>query len=118
MNGFNRSEDIPDDMMDFVYRRDEILVGRYRVIYGYRLRAGYEGEPTFDLDICCGASLSNFLEMLEKVTAIIDYNISKKLSPFNGIPKFSKVKPYPNDMEFCNRIGSLYNIVKGYNNGI
>jgi hypothetical protein len=96
---------------DICFSEDkEIFTFKYRVMYGYRFRAGFmENINSFsELDICCGADEKVYEEIKKKVHAIISLNIEIGKDPFEGIPKWSTVKPYPLDSNFCNKITSLY----------
>ena len=82
--------------MQNVYRGDGILVGKYRVLFGYRIRGGYEDSPCYEFDICCGSKEEDYNKVFEKIKFIIE-NFE---DPFDYIPTFTKVKPYYNDTEF------------------
>lgn len=106
MNGF---KSVPDNNEHGITHRylfnNNIEIGKYRVMFGYRLRAGDVDSDCCDLDICCGAEEHHYKEMEHKIMTIM---ASQPEDPFKGIPSFSKVKPYFNDEEFCNIINKLY----------
>jgi hypothetical protein len=95
-----------------------IVIGKYRVMFGYRLIAGYADMPDFEtssneLNICCGADKKDYDIMFEVVKNKISANPSD--DPFCGIPQMSKIKPYFNDREFCDKmnITSLPRTING-----
>lgn len=109
IEGFFELPDEPEEILDRLYGYRDIKVGRARVIYGYRLRAGYIDDGTwYDLDICCGDKDEVYNEMFEKVCTIVKYNFEHELPPFSGIPSHSHIKPYPKDPQFCETIDKLY----------
>jgi hypothetical protein len=85
------------------------LTYRYRVIFGYRLRASFVGDTEVaELDICCGASPEVYTKLRERVHQLMDENIRQGRSPFEGIPPFSMIKPYFKDANFVESLfGSL-----------
>jgi len=109
----------PDNMeneMTNIYQMGDIEIGKFRVMFGWRLRAGFIGNDAVELDICCGDKSEAYDDMLKKVCAIIQYNVGKSKDPFYGIPSYSKIKPYFNDETFCKQIDILYNMTQPNNN--
>ena len=102
---------IPSDeehgMTDQVVLED-IIISKYRVLYGYRLRAGFIEYPCCELDIWCGAKKEDYDTMDEKIRSIIVHNIKNNKDPFQDIPRFSIIKPYFNDEKFLAKIEKLY----------
>ncbi len=81
-----------------------IVIGKHRVIFGYRLLAGYVDLPNNEaeynaLNICCGPEKEDYDIMFSKIKEIILSNPPD--DPFKGIPQQSKTQPYFNDPEFC-----------------
>lgn len=113
--GFVSAPDNMENEMTNIYQMGEIEVGKFRVMFGWRLRAGFIGNDTVELDICCGDKAEAYDDMLKKVCAIIKYNVDKSKDPFYGIPSNSKIKPYFNDEAFCKQINILYNMTKRNN---
>ncbi len=108
MNGFNKIEDDLEELSTFRFQKGDVIVCKSRVMFGYRLRAGFEGELYYDLDICCGPEHVHYLAMLDIVTTLISANLDKNKHPFHGIPPMSHVKPYYNDPQFCAKMKELY----------
>lgn len=79
-----------------------IEMGIYPVIFGYRVRAGYVDSMSFELDWCGGDDHSQ-VELLYSIAK----NILEHKNSFNGIPTFSKIKPFYKDEEFVTQIKSL-----------
>lgn len=103
--GFNRVVD-EYESQTYTYRRNNIEIFRYRVMFGYRLRAGFIGRLSSELDICCGAQDLHYNDLLTKIATIIINNPVS--NPFKNIPMISKIKPYFNDDEFLDIIEGLY----------
>lgn len=107
--GFVSAPDNMENQMTNIYQMGEIEIGKFRVMFGWRLRAGFIGNDAVELDICCGDKAEAYDDMLKKVCAIIQYNVGKSKDPFYGIPSYSKIKPYFNDIVFCQKINDIYN---------
>ena len=83
-----------------------VELGIYPVMYGFRVRAGWNGSVCCQWDWCCGAEDPVIRE---------GFSIAKKLlwerrddeNPFFGIPTYSEIKPYPKDPKFSIAIRSL-----------
>lgn len=84
-----------------------IWIGKVRFLYGYRLRSGFLDDTAgCNLDICCGPLPKYYNDLLLKVRSIIMRNPLH--DPFREIPNRSLIKPYYNDIDFCNTIDELY----------
>ena len=77
-------------------------MGIYPVMFGYRVRAGYVSGMGFELDWCGGADQGQ-VELLYSIAK----NILESKGSFEGIPERSNIKPFFNDQEFVNCVGSL-----------
>jgi len=99
--------DRPEDELThcFIYN-DEIILGKYRVMYGYRLRGGFLENKFYEFDICCGDKEANYENLFQKICIIIKDNPID--DPFLNIPEVSKVKPYINDTYFILLINKLH----------
>src|SRR5688572_28895435 len=95
-------------LTDAIYSTYKNLwVGKLKMLFGYRLRAGYlNNNLCCELDICCGPLKKFYDELHHKVLLIINNNPLHQ--PFRNIPPSSKIKPYYNDIDFCNCIDDLY----------
>ena len=86
---------------------NKVWVGIYRVMFGYRVRAGYMSTLTeyAECDWCCGAS---------RVCLMVTYNLMQFLlddlgyAP-NDLPSSSRIKPWPLDEEFAKKLDVLLN---------
>jgi len=114
-NDFTKENNILTPLID---EDLEIFLGKFRVMFGYRLRGGYLGECYCELDICCGSESEIYDSMLNKVKEIIKYNVSQNKEPFKNIPTYSKIKPYFKDEEFLSKINDLYNQAFKHNSNL
>jgi hypothetical protein len=105
---FNEAED--DDNNKLFCRRvsegGTVEIGVYRVMYGYRVRAGFVGDMSCRLDWCAGA---NWIEVESLYTMCLQILMGREESSscFADIPPCSTVKPYRNDHEFLRRVAAL-----------
>ena len=79
---------------------DKYIIGRYRVLFGYRIRGGKIGDMCFGFDVCCGTST----ELLNKVQDIYSKFMRKNLQDgnlyFAGLRGFSQIKPAHKDIDY------------------
>lgn len=107
---FHSVEDDLENTGQFFRRQSEnglITIGVFKVIFGYRIRAGF----TKDLfgcyfDWCAGGDWSN-VERLYSIALAILSQREENEDCFLGIPTVSKVKPFFNDTEFMKCIMKL-----------
>ena len=107
---FHSVEDDLENTGQFLRRQSEnglITIGVFKVIFGYRIRAGF----TKDLfgcyfDWCAGGDWSN-VERLYSIALAILSQREENEDCFLGIPTVSKVKPFFNDPEFVKCITKL-----------
>lgn len=85
---------------------NKFVICRLEVLYGYRFTISYKDLPTYEINICCGAQDKPYDEIKEKVLTILLTNDADK--PFANLPAISKIKPYFNDIDFCNYIDDLF----------
>ncbi len=105
---FNEAEDDHNNKL-FCRRVSEggtVEIGVYRVMYGYRVRAGFIGTLSCILDWCAGG---NWIEVESLYTMCLHILESRTedQSCFSGIPSHSTVKPYRNDHEFLRTVAAL-----------
>lgn len=103
---FEKTEDGEYLTERYLFQGNEI--GKYRVMFGYRLRAGKVGNDWYELDICCGASKKLYDDLFNKIKAIMEWNYSKGFNIFLNIPTMSYIKPYDKDDDFLDKIEKLY----------
>lgn len=101
-------EDGHDLFLRRIWPEANVEIGKYRVMYGYRLRSGYIDEDFVELDICCGRDRNAYNEMQNIVLTIMNYNGPE--NPYKDMPPYSRVKPYWNDAEFVHEMKRLYNV--------
>lgn len=83
-----------------------IEIGVYRVLYGYRVRAGFVGALSCSLDWCAGANWSQVESLYTMCLAVLSSREEDR-NCFDGIPPHSIVKPYFNDPEFLKDVALL-----------
>jgi hypothetical protein len=103
---------------------DKYIIGRYRVMFGYRIRGGKIGDMVFGFDICCGRSeellncvhekyskLMRSEELLncvhEKYSKLMRKNLKSGKSYYEGLRSYSEVKPIHNDLEYMKWLSEL-----------
>jgi hypothetical protein len=100
---FHKAPDTADLFLRVVDETNTIQVGIYKVLFGYRVRAGYVDDKFgVNLDWCCG----NRIEMINWLYLALILILSKREleNCFEGLPTVSQIKPYFNDMNFFNKI--------------
>ena len=84
----------------------QVEVGVYPVLFGYRIRAGYVGEPYCMIDWCCGDSEqmlhSHYISLL-----LILHRREEDACCFEGIPRSSSIKPCWKDKAFTSSLTAL-----------
>ena len=88
-----------------------VEIGVFRVMYGYRVRAGYVDSLGCELDWCAGADMKDLWYLFNVALSILSQRDSGPAC-FDGIPRFSQVKPYYNDAEFVAELVRLMPIKK------
>lgn len=93
----------PDQDAAFLYEMrsecNQVTIGVYPVIYGYRVRAGMVGDMFYFLDYCCG----NQQDMVEAIFSVTK-NILEQREVDKGLWDFPRqdLKPfYKNPKEFA-----------------
>lgn len=78
-----------------------IHIGINRVLFGYRIRAGFISNQfsNYEIDWCAGADIIQIRFLYSALLNILSQREENKLI-FNGIPTYSKIKPFFNDPEF------------------
>jgi hypothetical protein len=87
----------------------QLWLAKYRVVFGYRLRGGFmeDAHEGSEFDICCGADEVAYVGLLRMVISIIERNVEAGKDPFDGIPQYSRIKPYFNDLNFIRHMATL-----------
>lgn len=78
-----------------------IHIGICRVMFGYRIRAGFISNQFshYEIDWCAGADIIQIRFLYSALLNILSQRDENR-SIFNGIPMFSKIKPFFNDTDF------------------
>ena len=87
----------PDDNNNLLTHRmtsGRVEIGVYRVIFGYRVRAGYIGNGYVHIDYCCGADQEWIRRVYAAVLTIL--SARDEANAFKGFP-VQTVKPMSED---------------------
>ena len=104
--------DKPTENFMVRYTYENLEVGVYPVLFGYRVRGWYTGDMDCKIDWCCGDNHHFVCAFLQIIIEILEYRIGDHKGYvargiFNGIPTFSEVKPLWNDKNFLERVSLL-----------
>ena len=98
----------PDDSRTGLFARLQsenaiVEMGIYRVMFGFRVRAGFCGRNSCELDWCAGANWSD-VERLYSICRSIMMKRPEDSDCFAGLPRCSQVKPFFLDVPFTEAI--------------
>jgi hypothetical protein len=103
---FHKAPDTEDLFLRVVDETNTIQIGIYKVLFGYRVRAGYvDNKWGVNLDWCCGDRIEHIVWLYLACICILSQRDPENC--FEGLPPVSQIKPYINDMEFWNNIIDL-----------
>jgi hypothetical protein len=88
----------------FISKEHSIEYGFYRVLFGIRFRAGWEGLGYVEYDWCCGMNEKNLALALTVFERALE---SHGKNVFTLFPVASKVKPFDKDEEFIQKLTSF-----------
>ena len=105
-------EDVPawlknNGIFDAAVIGDKYFIGRYRVMYGYRVRGGYIGDCACEFDVCCGTSEALMQVVQTKYEKKVRENLEAKRPTADGLMSCSLIKPIHNDPDFMKFLGDL-----------
>lgn len=80
-----------------------IHMGIYRVIYGFRVRAGFVRSSGFCLDWCGGGNWDDVQRLYSICRAILLKRLEDR-ECFKDLIPYSQVKPFYNDFEFLEHL--------------
>ena len=105
---FHYVPDVPEEMLTNCLESETGLVQIciWRVMFGYRVRAGFRNAGFYWLDWCAGHDMGH-VESLHKICVQILESRPEDRDCFRGIPRVSSVKPYFNDPEFLREIAQI-----------
>lgn len=84
-----------------------VEIGVFRVLYGFRIRAGFTSNKTNSrTDWCCGADWILVQAMYTILFSILELREENETC-FEGIPRYSEIKPCYKDPEFQASLKSL-----------
>lgn len=85
-----------------------LQIGLWPTLFGMRVRAGWEGELSYQIDWCCGADNATIALAYKLCLAVLNARLGLKADQiFAGIPLCSKIKPIPLDPEFMAYVSKL-----------
>lgn len=82
-----------------------VRIGIWRVLFGFRVRAGI-GDVTCDIDWCAGNKWKDVERLYSICLSILSQRKEDK-NCFEGIPSFSRIKPFYLDKDFVETITKL-----------
>lgn len=80
-----------------------ISLGVYQVLYGFRVRSGFEGCKWFVLDWCAGGDWDQVQRLYSIAYSILVQREENKHA-FYGLPIHSEIKPFFMDIAFTETI--------------
>lgn len=83
-----------------------VEIGVARVLFGYRVKAGFCGSLIYAIDWCAGAQWHHVESLYTMCINALSARDESK-SCFQGIPGCSRIKPYFNDEQFIKDVASL-----------
>lgn len=78
----------------------DYFIGKHRVLFGYRLRAGKLYAGVVDIDLCCGDSEPAYQGAFRLYKGVMERNLEQKRPIFEGLPPMTEIKPYFKDPKF------------------
>lgn len=99
----------PDENFLFnklVSQNNLVEIGTYRVMFGYRVRAGFCNNSCVNLDWCAGDDWENIQRLYSIALSILSKRNEDKHC-FEGLPMISKIKPFFLDNDFTSCIIEL-----------
>jgi hypothetical protein len=95
------------EVYDYEVIDNKYFVGKYKVLFGYRIRGGRLFSGMCDFDVCCGRSG----ELLELVKELYIKKVKKNISENKKFQKdllgHSEIKPIFNDPKFMDWLTDL-----------
>jgi len=97
-----------DDTGNLICRQvmDDIEIGVYPVLYGYRVRAGQIGDLACVADWCCAGSHGTLQWAYGFLKHVLQKN-AELGDPWRDIPRTSQTKPIIIDPEFLRQLAEL-----------
>lgn len=96
---FHKAPSTPDLFLRVVDETNTIQIGIYRVMFGYRVRAGrVDDKFGVNLDWCGGDQIDNIVWLYNTCITILSQREPDNC--FEGLPPVSQIKPAFNDKEF------------------
>ena len=85
----------------------DYFLGKFRVMYGWRLRAGKLFSGFCDIDLCCGDSAEAYKGAYRLYKKVMERNLEQSRPIFDGLPTITEIKPYYNDPSFMRWYNNL-----------
>jgi hypothetical protein len=105
---FKQATDDPNNGLSYrlVSENDLVEIGVYKVMFGWRVRAGFCGSPVCELDWCGGAEWKDVERLYSLCVAILSKK-EEDLLCFDKIPPYSNKKPFFKDKDFIETCSNL-----------
>ena len=90
-----------------------VEMGTYRVLFGWRVRAGFCGSSCCALDWCAGGNFTDAERLYSLCKAILEKRPEDR-SCFDGLPPHSEIKPFfldPAFMEIVSREAGEFELI-------
>lgn len=84
----------------------KVEIGVYRVMYGFRVRAGYTESDECAIDWCAGANWLDVQTLFCLAVRILSHRDASE-DCFRGIPASSQIKPFYRDIQFVTQLSQL-----------
>jgi hypothetical protein len=102
---------MPDDdkklLANLIYSEKGLVeIGVHRVMFGWRVRAGFANQSTCELDWCAGGNWDDVCRLYSICKSILESR-EENLRCFYGLPTVSAIKPFYKDEAFVKLIESL-----------
>lgn len=90
-----------------VSENNYVRIGVYRVMFGFRVRAGF-CHDSFEcvLDWCGGGNWKDVERLYSLCVAVLS-NRDETPDCFDGLPRMSRIKPFYLDQDFVKVVGNL-----------
>jgi len=85
----------------------DYFIGRWKVIFGCRIRSGRVFDMSVPIDVCCGTSEHLLCLVKEVYHKKMKLNLAEGNHIFDGLRPGSEIKPIYNDVEYMEWLAEL-----------
>jgi hypothetical protein len=112
---FKQATDDPNNGLSYrlVSENDLVEIGAYKVMFGWRVRAGFCGSSVCELDWCGGAEWKDVERLYSLCVAILSKKEENSFC-FDGVPPYSNKKPFFKDkafIEICSNLAGDFSLL-------